>query len=398
MELEFDKEMDSLLRKTGEAQRGVLVGDKPDEKPKDHLDADQLSAFAENAMPEKSRALYMSHLADCDRCRRILSGLIMLNAEAEPAEQRVVAPAISPAAIEPWYRRLLLPNLAYVMGGLVLVFGGLIAFTVLQSSDREAATVSQVASEAPAARGPMFQEGQAVTDQLANSNAASAAANKPAMAPPANASANAANTAANSMAVGSGADKQLRKETAPADQPGYSLDGVDSAKPMAGVPVAAPPPPAPAMAEPKAETVEVSRAAAESKDDDQKARSVAKKKSSENEVADLSVTSRQVQDLPRTQAGGVAKSTPGPSRDNAQNFPNRANNTSELYEEKRISGKGFQRRNNVWYDLSYRSQATINVRRGTEEYRKLDSGLRSIAESLSGVVVVMWTGKAYRIQ
>src|SRR5690349_3677441 len=104
MELEFDKEMDSLLRKTGEASRGVLVGDKPDEKPKIHLDADQLSAFAENAMPEKSRALYMSHLADCDRCRRVLSGLIMLNAEAEPVEERVVAPAISPAAIEPWHR------------------------------------------------------------------------------------------------------------------------------------------------------------------------------------------------------------------------------------------------------------------------------------------------------
>jgi len=123
MELEFDKEMDSLLRKTGEAGRGVLVGDKPDEKPKVHLDADQLSAFAENAMPEKSRALYMSHLADCDRCRRVLSGLIMLNAEAEPLEERVVAPAISLSAIEPWYRRLLLPDPPYVMGWLGLLFG-----------------------------------------------------------------------------------------------------------------------------------------------------------------------------------------------------------------------------------------------------------------------------------
>ena len=80
MELEFDKEIDSLLRKNGEGVRGVLVGDTPGGKPKVHLDADQLSAFAENAVPEKSRGLYMSHLADCDRCRRILSGLIALNA------------------------------------------------------------------------------------------------------------------------------------------------------------------------------------------------------------------------------------------------------------------------------------------------------------------------------
>jgi len=390
MELEFDKEMDSLLRKTGEGGRSVLVGDKPDEKPKVHLDADQLSAFAENAMPEKSRALYMSHLADCDRCRRVLSGLIMLNAEAEPVEERVVAPVISPAAIEPWYRRLLLPNLAYVMGGLVLVFGGLIAFTVFQS-DQNRESLSQVASEAPAARGPMFEDAQSVTDQMANSNAVSAVANKPAMAQSANASANASNTASNSMAVGADSDK-LKKESTREEKAKIALDGVRTADSSGGV--AASPPPA--MAAPKGETTEAitdKAAEAESKDDKAKAKSLSTKK-----AEDLELNARQVQNPPRTQAGGVAKSTPGPSRNEAQNFPNRANNTLEMYDERRVSGKGFQRRNNVWYDNSYRSQATINVRRGTDEYRKLDGGLRSIAESLDGVVVVMWSGKAYRIQ
>ena len=407
MELEFDKEMDSLLRKTGEASRGVLVGDKPGEKPKVHLDADQLSAFAENAMPEKTRALYMSHLADCDRCRRILSGLIMLNAEAGPVEERVAAPAISPGGIEPWYRRLLLPNLAYVMGGLVLVFGGLIAITVFRSSQMEnAATVSQ-SVESPAARGPMFEDGQAVTEQMANSNATSMAANTAAKAQSANSAANtSANAAAasNSMVAGADSDR-LRKEAAPNDAPGYTLDGVDAAKSTAGAkPVTEPAPPPPAMAAAKREDdakLEVTTAdmAAESKTD-AKARSVSsKKKAAESEiVSELSVNSRQVQNLPRTQAGGVAKSTPGPSRDAQQNFPNRADNTFDLYDEKRVSGKGFQRRNNVWYDNSYRGQATTNVRRGTDEYRKLDSGLRSIAENLGGVVVVMWGGKAYRIQ
>jgi hypothetical protein len=398
MELEFDKEMDSLLRKTGEAKRGVLVGDVPNEKPKVHLDADQLSAFAENAIPEKSRALYMSHLADCDRCRRILSGLITLNAEAMPAEDRVIAPVISPAAMEPWYRRLLLPNLAYVMGGLVLAFGGLIAISVFQFSDGGEATVSQSVETAPAARGPMFADGQAVTDQMANTNSASMAANKPEMAQSANAASSAVNTASNTSPTGAGADK-LAKETSPRDQPGYSADGVDAAKPTAAAPVMAPQPPAPSMAAPKREDAEMNEvAASEMKDDDRKSRAEAKMKTAEGQKADLSINSRQVQDLPRTQAGGVAKAAPGPSRESTQNFPNRANNTSELFEEKRVSGKGFQRRNNVWYDNSYRGQATTNVKRGTDEYRKLDSGLRSIAESLSGVVVVVWTGKAYRIQ
>ena len=399
MELEFDKEIDSLLRKTGEAERGVLVGDRPGEKPKFHLDADQLSAFAENAIPERSRALYMSHLADCDRCRRILSGLITLNAEAMPVEERVVAPVISATAIKPWYRRLLLPNLAYVMGGLVLVFGGLIAISVFQFSDSGEATVSQSVETAPAARGPMFAESQAATDQMANTNAASMAANEPAMTQSANAASNAANTAGNTTSAATGANL-LEKETSPRDQPAYSVDGLDAAKPKAAAPTMAPPPPAPAMAPVKREDAETNEvtAAAELKDDDRKARTEAKLKTAEGQKADLSINSRQVQDLPRTQAGGVAKSTPGPSRANSQNFPNRADNTFELYEEKRVSGKGFQRRNNVWYDNSYRGQATTNVRRGTEEYRKLDGGLRSIAESLSGVVVVVWTGKAYRIQ
>src|SRR5688500_4978529 len=131
MELEFDKEIDSLLRK---ADRGVPVGDKPDGKPKNHLDADELAAFAENAMPEKVKALHMGHLADCGRCRGILSGLIMLNAEAGPERAAAVSPPVS-VGVEPWYRRLLLfPNLAYVMGGLVLIFGGLLTFSLLQNS------------------------------------------------------------------------------------------------------------------------------------------------------------------------------------------------------------------------------------------------------------------------
>ena len=61
-------------------------------------------------------------------------------------------------------------------------------------------------------------------------------------------------------------------------------------------------------------------------------------------------------------------------------------------------GKKFEMKQGAWYDTSYRGQGTKNVRRGTSEYRALDSGLRSIAESIGGTVVVVWNGKAYRIQ
>ena len=392
MELEFDKEIDSLLRKNGEGVRGVLVGDAPGGKPKVHLDADQLSAFAENAVPEKSRGLYMSHLADCDHCRRILSGLIALNGEAEPVKEPVVAPAIVPAAtIEPWYRRLLLPNLAYVMGGLVLVFGGLITFSLLQSSTGENATISQAVTNAANARGPMEVADELQSSAMPSNANASAASNQPLM--NANASSNAA--VANTAPSGSAAAPLKEKNEVPADDKaaGLTLDGVDAAKPTAAAPAPLPPPPA--QTQPSEAVISAEQ---DAKREEAKARSITVKKKDADEREDAALAAKQTQDIPRTQAGGVSKPTPGPSRDGAQNFPNRASNTYEMYEEKRVSGKNFRNRDGVWYDLAYRGQATNNVRRRSDEYRKLDPGLRTIAESLSGTVVVVWESKAYRIQ
>jgi hypothetical protein len=387
MELEFDKEIDSLLRK---ADRGVLVGDKPDGKPKNHLDTDELAAFAENAMPEKVRALHMEHLADCGRCCNILSGLIMMNAEAEPERAVVAAPAI-PTSAEPWYRRFLFfPNLAYVMGGLVLIFGGLLTFSLLQNSTSGDAVVSQV-SQSESGRGPM--EAPSAADSTANLSA-NTAAEAEAQSFNANTSISTAatsNSSSNSAVPVS--SPELRREDAAAGQAaptGVTMDGIDSKPSVA----AAAPPPAP---EPKtAELVMKPGALAKELDDkDEKKRSI---KDEEVEKSDLSVNSRQIQNLPRTQAGGPAKAKPGPTRDAQQNFPNRADNTFEMNEERKIGVRGFQRKNNVWYDNAYRGQTTTNIRRGTDEYKKLDGGLRSIAESLGGVIVVMWNGKAFRIQ
>jgi len=63
-----------------------------------------------------------------------------------------------------------------------------------------------------------------------------------------------------------------------------------------------------------------------------------------------------------------------------------------------VGGRSFNNRDGAWYDTGYHGQSTINIGRGTEEFKKLDGGLRSIANNLGGVVVVVWKGKAYRIQ
>ena len=67
-------------------------------------------------------------------------------------------------------------------------------------------------------------------------------------------------------------------------------------------------------------------------------------------------------------------------------------------EDRRIGEKTFTRKNGVWYDANYNGQATTNILRGSDDYKKLDSGLRSIIGNLSGTVVIVWKNKAYRIQ
>ena len=61
MELEFDKEIDTILRKARDPA-GVSVT----AANAGHLDADTVAAFAENAVPPKAKLLYMEHFADCD--------------------------------------------------------------------------------------------------------------------------------------------------------------------------------------------------------------------------------------------------------------------------------------------------------------------------------------------
>jgi hypothetical protein len=70
----------------------------------------------------------------------------------------------------------------------------------------------------------------------------------------------------------------------------------------------------------------------------------------------------------------------------------------ESADEKVVSGKRFIRKQNVWYDVRYTGGPTVNVRRKTPEYQRLDAGVRKIAERLSGTAVIVADGgKAYRI-
>lgn len=379
MELEFDKEIDAILRKT--RHDGSVAVASP------HLDADVIAAFAENVVPVGARALYTKHLADCDRCRRLLSQAIAWgDDEIETAAVSPAAAAIAGPAI-PWYQGIFrTPNLAIAMGGLILVFSGVLGFLVLQNdrSDQNA-TVSQVTEPESTARGPYVDD--ALPQLAANANVPAqmssempAAANTAAR-PASNASTSAAPESRRSV-VG-----ERQPETEADDNIATMREMAAQPKPAGEAPAAkaAPPPPPRREAAPAG----LASAAEERKKDDE----ISQAERSDASLARKRAVTPRSRDLPPESARA------GPARGPVQNMSNQIqNNTADMVVTRSVGGRKFTNRDGAWYDTAYRGQATINVKRGTEEFKKLDSGLRSIAGRIEGVVVVVWRSRAYRIQ
>ena len=390
MELEFDKEIDAILRK---ARGGGGVALTAIASP--HLDADTIAAFAEDALPQKAKLLYVEHFADCDRCRRMLSQTVLMNsgavtADAKAASNTILAPV---ATAVPWYKNLFkTQNLALGMGAIVLAFGGILGYLVLQNQKADTnASVSQVANK-PNLGGP-YSSG--MLNANTSTNAAMPAAN--AMASPANASAAnvaspPAGTASNSAATlpgttvgrldsgkATGAGKPA--DTSSAD--GFAVDGAskEDSKTVAGAPA---PPPAS-----KPEPVRDEKAEAEKSDklkDGDDAMLATRKRAGED---------RYGRDLPaQPSKSGPARSGPIMNQTQGQS----SNNSYDMPVKRLVGGKTFENKNGAWYDSAYRGQATSNYRRGTDEYKKLDSGLSNIADTVGGTVVLVWKGKAYRVQ
>ena len=376
MELEFDKEMDAILRKArGDtaASSGSVVSA--------HIDADSVAAFAENALPDKAKLLYMEHFADCDGCRKLLSQTVLMNAEAVSATGGAASSSVAAAAI-PWYQSIFrTPNLAFTMGALVLAFSGFLGYLALQNrTDSNNVALSRAPEQKPAEPYSSGEAPSAASNSPANTAANSANSSAPVM-PYAESNSTVGTSGPSAGKAGeydsSGVGKGDPSTTADADKK-LSLDRAEEqpAKPVA----AAPAPPRDQLAtmrdEAKTET-----ARERNKDDV----ALAKKKESE----DARNNRRD---------GGNAASKSGPSRASGQvQMQNQSITGYDMSSTRSAGGKTFEKRNGAWYDSAYHGQATTSVRRGTDAYKKLDKGLRSIGDNLGGTVVVVWKEKAYRI-
>lgn len=383
MELEFDKEIDALLRK---ARIGTVATAKGT-----HLDADAIAAFAEGAIPKAIRKTYTSHLADCDSCRKALSHVAVLN---EPAVIKALAAAAhapamrapaSAAASVPWYRPLFRsPGLVAAFGVLVLAFGGVLLYLVTQRNSNTASTVAMDENKTGAGSVPY-----AGIDSNATANANSSAMS------------NSTSTTAN-VTVSNSARSMANSSVNTAPKPGATTgDGT-------GSPAAAGPPPSGSSSDTVSQPtttrqvgeLPINGGKVSELPLDKPKTANEESKQNKDEIQKETTRSRALEDDRLARGDAAAKKLPaGPMR-GAGPVQNRVQSEvagGEMAVTRRVGGKTFHNSNGAWYDSAYRGQSTTNVRRGTDEFKKLDSGLRSIANDLGGVVIVVWKDKAYRV-
>ncbi|NNE66326.1 MAG: hypothetical protein HKN33_07145 [Pyrinomonadaceae bacterium] len=386
MEREFDKEIDALLRKA--AKSGAAAASVLDS----HLDADEISMFAENALPDSARPRVISHMADCDRCRTILSNVVTLNAEDE-STAKVVAPVSSPAAVETetssWLSRLFTTkNLAFGFGAIALVFAGFLGFAVVQNMNSTGADLAKAEPneiQAPAAKSA---SNTAASSNLAETEDAKDTADEPEGDSKDNAAGDADFAQPVSPDVGAvtGKDVALPRNTPVSDgvsgrrdvarsvsrpddkKPAVVTDSTEEFADRSVADAEQPPKPVIAASEPTRPAITTRSGVSKPKAAPVQEERMAKKKREEDDVGRAATGNKT--------AAKEDKSSRG----------------------RKISGKTFTRRNGVWYDSAYRNQPTKNIKRGTTEFEALDAGVRSIANQLSGTVVVVWKSKALKIQ
>lgn len=386
MKEETKNEMDLLLRRLGRRDDANL----PDAG---HLDADELSAYAENALPVAARARYTAHLAECSRCRNLV---VQLSSAAGVVVATETANVSKPSAWRTFLASLFTPMvLRYAVPALGLIVVAAIGFVVLrreQQADRFVAQETKNEQQQPP--GSAAQPDAKPFTFSTNADGVSSpqelhkqAANKQSQvpAPPPNApptvSSVDADVSKDKAAPQAQAQPKPEEQTATANE--------------------APPPP---KSEPTA-TVEVSQKSADTeatkKEDETRKKEVRgmatvasptaqREVSADRKRDDKDNFSRAPQAADKVAGVGSAGSVAKLKGDNLS-----ANTRS-------VAGRRFQKRGGVWIDTAYdSSKEVVSVTRGSEQYRGLvadEPQIKTIADELDGEIIVVWKGHTYRIR
>ena len=392
-----NNEIDLLLRKlarheTDPAKTTQGDGGVPAEVAVDHLDADELNAYAENAVPTTSRIRYTEHLADCAMCRKLVVEL-----------SRSASVSVSYSAVETKAPSSLKQLLAWLFSPLVLRYVGpafaviavvAVALVVLQqkrtidfvAQDQRGSSSSPVGLKEEKAKAPALQDSisektaTASGEQQSNTRAVTRDAREDSQ---------------KAQAVDKETTDDSRKMAKEAPRDEASSIAAEAPPKFAPEPAAAPPPKQPVANEVEADLdvakqkkpAAVEEAGSKEGDANSKLDRISASRSGPQKTESLPVAGRSVQ-------GIVSKD--GPARVASEK---RARNDEDV---RSIAGRRFIKKGGVWVDSAYdSSRPTVNLSRGSEQYRALvadEPGIRIIAEQLDGEVIVVWKGRVYRIR
>jgi len=389
MKQETNNEMDLLLRRLGR-QQDVFAPDA-----EDHLDADELNAYAENALPATARSRYTDHLAECGRCRQLV---VQLSAAAGVVAGEQTVRVAAPSRLKAFLASLFSPMvLRYAVPALGLVVVAVIGFAVLRRNARSeyVSQMQRVASPAAPGQTEAGKDQSGVTYSLAKPTDS--------VTDKGISSQDAPNNSAKPVPESTPAG---RVENAPAAKAPAEPVAADS---TASQPAAAAAPPTPAAKvdalsderkqknedAARRQEAEVTVASKEVSKRDFEMDKSANKKAEEPAAARGRPAKSAVGGFTVTQGAGAA--SPGQQREGAGKDDKDAG-----AETRSVAGRDFRKQRGVWTDTAYNgSKENMIVTRGSEGYRGLiadEPAIKTIADQLDGEIIVVWKGRTYRIR
>jgi hypothetical protein len=412
MKREPNNEMDLFLRKlvreskTSPVSEGNETSEAATEK---HLDADEMNAYAENALPVSTRARYTEHLADCTRCRQIVS---QLSLAAGIMVTKTPAVTSTPSGLKAFLSSLFSPMvLRYAVPAVTLLAFASIGFFVLRSPTYQLARRSpegatQVAQNQPESS-PAFVDRSSsntntkvATDERVENKAEAQRGLAD------DSQSNRQNT--EKPKPQSAAVDQIQAESAPANTkaiPGQVAETVT----VQEQPVVSHDKVAQQKVEPATSSATANLTGAS---DDQAAKApakVAKEKESEKSanrsfgyaVGGVGGPSNTKNEVNAARSRVAEEDAPiNGRRDVADKFEKKADKDEK--ETRSVAGRRFRKEGSMWVDTAFdSSKRTVKVARDSEQYRSLvadEPEIKTIAEQLSGEVIVVWKGTAYRIR
>ena len=397
MKPEGNNEIDLLLRRLGGRSGQESVAGNAQAEPEAHLDADELSAYAENALPPAARARYTEHVADCARCRKMVTQLAMSAGVALPAAEpvaeksgwsRFVANLFSPLVL-----RYAVPSLvaAVILGFGLMMFRynarqGFVAMQEKQVASPAVNEPSAVASSAPQGEGPKSSQVTSVNGQIAKNSLSPSPSKGDNIESEAERKAPAQPAAAENAKVAE-EGRQEQKALAKEQQAKVASDETVTVGGAAPVPK-----PTFANNEPS-EKREVAKLKAPETSDQPVA---AKDENKQRKTDDDSVARGAAKSRAARPVDSLSSVSPG-----VAGRRGRDDKAADDAEVRTVAGRRFRKEGAVWIDTAYDSSISpISVARGSEQYRALvadEPAIRTISEQLDGEVIVVWKSRTYRI-